>query len=113
MLSCAWIGCLCRHITIIKLGKNNITDIIQKNIESLRRNDYLTEKEYFIKAMNDVVNDIINSDQLSDDDVSKFIYEYDNEILPVPVVSNTSPSNTLNFLTHIILSLRDYDTEID
>ena len=78
MLSCAWIGCLCRHITIIKLGKNNITDIIQKNIESLRRNDYLTEKEYFIKAMNDVFNDIINSDQLSYDDVSKCIYEDDN-----------------------------------
>ena len=47
--------------------------------------------------MNDVVENIIDSDELSDDDVSKFIYEEKNEILPVPFVSNTSPSNTLHF----------------
>ena len=63
--------------------------------------------------MNDIVKDIINSDQLLDDDVSRFIYEGNNEILPVPVVSNTSPSNTLHFLTRIILSLGYYETEID
>ena len=62
--------------------------------------------------MNDVVKDIIISDQLSCDDVSKFIYEDDNVILLVPVVPNTSPSNTLTFITHIILSLGDYKTEI-
>ena len=60
--------------------------------------------------MNDVFNDIINSDQLSYDDVSKCIYEDDNWILPVPDVSNTSPSNTLHFLTHVILSLGYYKT---
>ena len=32
LLSCAWIYFLGRHITIIKLGKNDITDIIQKNV---------------------------------------------------------------------------------
>ena len=59
--------------------------------------------------MNDVFNDIINSDQLSDDDVSKFIYEDENKILPILVVSNTSPSNTLHFLTRVILSLGDFN----
>ena len=62
--------------------------------------------------MNDVVNNIINSNQLSDDDVTKIIYQDDNEILPFPDLSNTSPSNTLHSLKHIILSHVDYETEI-
>ena len=60
MLSCAWIDCLGRHITNRKLVNNEITDIIQNNIEILRNNYYLTKKEDFVKSMNDVVNDIIN-----------------------------------------------------
>ena len=63
--------------------------------------------------MNDVVKNIINPDKLSDDDVSIFIYKDDNEIFLVPVVSYISPSNNLHFLTHIILSIGDYKTEID
>ena len=113
LFPCDCIDCLVQQITIRKLGKNEITYIIEKNIVSLKRNDYLTKKEYFIKSTNDVVNDIINSDKLSDDDVSKFIYDDDNGILPVPVVSNKSPSNTLHILTHIIISLGYYETEID
>ena len=51
------------------IGKERDNRYYPKNIETLKRNDYLTKKESFIEAMNNVVNDIINSDQLSDDDV--------------------------------------------
>ena len=42
ILSCAWIDFLGWHITIRKLGKNEIKDIIQKILEILRRNGCLT-----------------------------------------------------------------------
>ena len=42
-----------------------------------------------------------------------FIYEDESEILPIPVLSTTSPRNTLQFLIHIILSMDNYTTEID
>ena len=35
LLSYAWIDCLGRHITIEKLGKNEITDITQKVLKAL------------------------------------------------------------------------------
>ena len=43
ILSCAWIDFLGWHITIRKLGKNEIKDIIQKILEILRINGYLTK----------------------------------------------------------------------
>ena len=42
-----------------------------------------------------------------------FIYDDECDLLPVPVLSNTSPANTPHFMTHIILSLGCYKTEID
>ena len=41
------------------------------------------------------------------------IYDDECDLLPVPVLSNTLPANTPHFLTHIILSLGCYKTEID
>ena len=40
-------------------------------------------------------------------------HEDDDSMLPIPLLSNTSPENFIHFLIHIILSLGQYNTEID
>ena len=35
------------------------------------------------------------------------------ENLPIPVPSNTRPNNAHQFITHIVLPLGNYDTEVD
>ena len=47
------------------------------------------------------------------DIVNNFFFKGEEDLLPIPVVSDTSPSNAHQFLTHIILSLDKYNTEID
>ena len=46
--------------------------------------------------------------------MSDFIHFEDTvENLPIPVMSNTRPNNAHQLITHIVLSLGFYDTEID
>ena len=46
--------------------------------------------------------------------MTNFIHDEDcTNNLPIPVTSNSKPTNVHQFLTHIILSLGMYDTEID
>ena len=42
-----------------------------------------------------------------------FVFNYGNELLPVPVLSFVSPLNTHQFFIHVVLSLGKYTTEID
>ena len=43
-----------------------------------------------------------------------FTYNSDDDnFLPIPVISTTSPENPIHFLLHIILSLGKYDTKMD
>ena len=114
MESCAWIDCLGRHLTIRHLGKKEILNIVPKNLDSINNLEtMLNKKQRFIKITNENVKRIINSKDLSNEDSTRFIYKNENDILPIPVVSNTSPLNTQQFLTHVILSLGNYDTETD
>ena len=85
----------------------------------------MTDDIYFMIQINTIIQDMIKVHQLyknnlSEKEVSwldvireKFIYEDESEILPIPVLSTTSPRNTLHFLIHIILSMGNYTTEID
>ena len=47
------------------------------------------------------------------DIMNNFFYKGEEDLLPMPVVSGTIPSNAHQFLIHIILSLGKYNTEID
>ena len=111
--TCSWIDCLGRHVQIRVLGKSEILNIIQNNLQLLQNNSLLTEKDEFNIAMNEFILDMISTNELLPNQSMKFFYQDDTEILPVPVVSNISPKNTQHFLTHIILSLGHYETEID
>ena len=42
-----------------------------------------------------------------------FIHIDQSNLLPIPVLSNTSPSNSIHFMIHIILSEGHFETEID
>ena len=56
------------------------------------------------------------SDEFDDEDIYTPMYihcDVGTGNLPIPVLSNTSPTNVTQFLTHVILSLGKYDTEID
>ena len=49
------------------------------------------------------------------DDVlrSLFIFEDQGEDLPIPIFSSVTPYNYVPFLLHIMLSLREFDTELN
>ena len=48
-----------------------------------------------------------------EESVVEFINCDDNDQLPVPVLSNTHPANAQKCLTHVILSLGNYKTELE
>ena len=58
------------------------------------------------------MNEIENEDYLDENLLEKIVY-IDEGHLPIPVTSHSRPSNPHHFLIHIILSLGNYDTEID
>ena len=45
--------------------------------------------------------------------INEFIYDNTINLLPIPVLSYTSPSDTHNFLIHIILLLGEYSSDIN
>ena len=118
---CCWIDCLGREIKLRELAFDEIKLLVDKNIEKL---DSIHEK--FAMDMNKMVNNTIDMCQNKNDTTStiilddiecieeNFIYKSDEDnLLPIPVLSTTSPENPIHFLLHIILSLGDYDTERD
>ena len=94
---CKWIDCLGCQIRMRQLAKSEISNIVRSNLDWLTFKDCLDERENFNKTMNLMIQDLTNSNHLSEDEPTDFFYTDDNEILSVPVVSNTSPFNTQHF----------------
>ena len=124
---CPWIDCLGRLIYIKKSALKDVCILIRKNLNKYNNidPDYLNENDEYAITMNKVVDDMITTLQTPEEDLSTnkliwvnvhavdFFHDDNATILPIQVLSNTSPSNAHNFLIHIILSLGKYDTEID
>ena len=127
MNMCVWIDCLGRRITIRESAFEEVGQRIAKNLEKYNDidDDAFNEAELFARDMNNMVMLMINTFQTPNESLSlrhlmwskmtivDFIFNDKGMLLPVPVLSNSSPSNAHNFLIHIILSLGEYDTEID
>jgi len=63
--------------------------------------------------MNEIIHGKINLNEMRIEVSNNFTCKNNNEILPIPVVSNVSTSNTQHFLNHVILLMDNYETEID
>lgn len=126
---CPWIDCLGRRVKIHALALDDVLDLVERNLEDYESIDQFDEANEFRILMNLAVKDMIrmyqaseSGDQLSDEELEwvedticpNFIH-FDETMrnLPIPVASDVRPDNAHQFLTHIILSLGKYDTEID
>ena len=106
------------------LGTNSFDKIellVNKNIEKLD-----PSHDKFAIDMNEMINNTIDTCRNKNITTSTiildeieymgeiFIYKSDEDnLLPIPVLSTTSPENPIHFLLHVILSLGNYDTERD
>lgn len=121
--TCAWIDCVGRHVRIRELAWDEVRAIVQRNLAELEMLQTFSTEEEFALDMNRVVLEMINDANPADDysvdsmwvenHSDKFFYEDELDLLPVPVVSQSSPENAQRFLTHIILSLGEYETEMN
>ena len=104
---------------IRKLGLAEVSTILQRNIDGIA--DCNSDQATFTRRMNHVVMNLIESYNTEGGNniyrisyiKRNFIHEDDLDLLPIPVLSNTNPENTIHFLIHIILSMGQYKTEMD
>ena len=100
--------------------------LVESNLQELNELAETNDKTEFHIRMNTAVINIIKayqefeaglmSDEFDDEEIYTLMYihrDVGTGNLPIPVLSNTSPTNAAQFLTHIILSLGKYETEID
>ncbi|MDB4430362.1 GIY-YIG nuclease family protein [bacterium] len=126
LYQCPWIDCLGRRVKIRGLALNDVSELVERNLRVLdESNAELSDAQTFAREVNMVICKIVAVHQSSVEDldaedslwleeqVPNFIHCDNSDNLPIPILSNTSPLNALQFLTHIILSLGEYNTEID
>ena len=123
--SCRWIDCLGCEVRIRDIGISELNEIVKRNIRNYSNKSILSDEEQFGLNMNNLIKKMLHVydtpvESLEEEDAEwketiqeGFIYEDENDLLPIPVLSNTSPVNSIQFLIHIILSLGSYKTEID
>ena len=100
--------------------------LVESNLQELNELAETNDKTEFHIRMNTAVINIIEayqdfeavlmSDEFNDEEIHTLMYihrDVGTRNLPIPVLSNTSPTNADQFLTHTILSLGKYETEID
>ena len=85
--------------------------------------DTLNETNMFARNMNVIADNIITTYQTSNErlyffiwskiTINEFIFDDKRKLLTIPVLYNTSTSNAHNYLIRIILSIGEYNTEID
>jgi predicted GIY-YIG superfamily endonuclease len=118
---CRWIDCLGRQVRIRELALEELFECVEKNI-SILEGYPLSETGEFGLAMQKVLHDMILAYQLQGslrehlwvkETVFDFIHKDKSELLPIPVTSNPSPRNPVQFLIHVILSLGRYRTELE
>eukprot|EP00956_Cyclotella_meneghiniana_P018903 scaffold31899_cov24-Cyclotella_meneghiniana.AAC.1 len=128
LMRCQWIDCLGRKVKMYELAMKDILELIETNLIQLESADELDEDNEFRIAMNLAVRQMIYAHQASvegnilNDENERWVREMRSNFihtvkgmkhLPIPVPSDVRPSNAHQFLTHIVLSLGKYDTEID
>ena len=83
-----------------------------------------SSRKRFDIAMNTMIMEMVASSEssetdeesggLSHDELLEFVdFSDSDKHLPIPVTTNSTPFNPHHFLTHVVLSLGKYDTEID
>ena len=123
---CSWIDCLGRLVKIQVLALKEVRDMVEHNIDSLTSQTALSRDQIIIRDMNirvrnsidiyfngDRGTNLIEDDKRLLDFENCFLMQEEKDLLPVPVMSNTSPENSVHFLVHVILSMGEYNTEID
>ena len=108
------------------LALNELHDVVEHNIVTSTNQNMLSRNEIIIRDMNirikNSIDFYLNGDPgISYGDDNKRLFDFENfflmqdkkDLLPIPVMSNTSPENTVHFLVHIILSVGEYNIEID
>ena len=122
LLQCPWIDCLGRRVKIRQLAIREVLTLVESNLQELNALTETNDETEFHIRVNTAVINIIEAYQ--EVEVGSMSDEFDDEEiyihrdvgtgnLPIPVLSNTSPTNVTQFLTHIILSLGKYETEIN
>ena len=122
---CWWVDCLGRRVKIRRRAFGEVTAMAQKNISDLVSLDDCSRREFDI-SMNRMIIEMIESSSSSvaeehneagvwnKETLSLFVdFSCSDRHLPIPVTTNSTPFNPHHFLTHVILSLGKYDTEID
>ena len=115
---CSWIDFLGRLVKIRMLGLKEVHEMVQRNIVTLTNETVLSRDEIIMRDMNICIRNSIdihlNRDHsINFDEDDKRLFDFENcflmkdeqYLLPIPVMSNTSPENTVHFLVHIILSM--------
>ena len=121
---CSWIDCFGRRVRIQELAVDKVSKLTESNLTKIESLSAPTEADKFAYEANEAVSEMIRvhttpdedlgmSDKLYAEEVADFFYKDETDLLPVPVISGTSPANAQQFLTHIILSLGKYQTEMD
>ena len=98
---CAWIDALGRQVRVrhgalgelrVRLGEISEDNVKQHSWEL---------RNYLIHMID------------SEDLVERFVYDDNGDDLPIPVFSSVTPKNPVPFLLHMMLSLGEYETELD
>ena len=112
--SCKWVDCLGRRVKIRKRAFGEVRAMVEKNLSDLNQLEDSSRKRFDI-AMNTMILELITSSEPSEtDELLEFVDLNDSEKhLPIPVTTNSTPFNPHHFLTHVVLSLGKYDTEVD
>ena len=105
---CAWIDGMGRRIRLCKQALKEV----KKHLEETNI-VYVSESSWELRCF---LLDTIKQEIAGEgDDVlrSLFIFEDQGEDLPIPIFSSVTPHNSVPFLLHIMLSLGEFDTELD
>ena len=100
-----WIDCFSRKVLINILALDEVTKMIENNINEYRDMNIRNDSENFAYKINSVILDMIENyysqDGINDEETSEFLrkrfYNGSKDLLPIPVVSSTSPSNAQHF----------------
>ena len=116
---CSWYDCLGRRIQLNNLGQGEVYKLVSQNMERIVNNEsfeyeinfniaeFITKYERRHEELPmETIEEIENIENI-------FISKSNGNLLPIPVLSDISPHNTIHFLIHVILSIGSYETEID
>jgi len=101
---CLWIDCFGRRVRIRELAVDEVSKLVKRNLTKLESVGTPTEADEFAYEVNEAIAEMIRvhtmpdgelrmSDKLYAKEVADFFYEDETDLLPVPVVSGTSPAN--------------------